>query len=240
MTSGLTVANATANVDMPASLAAPREYGRPPFVEFDYARINIRRRVMKRTIDIVGSVIALIVTSPVMLAVAIAVKATSPGPILFRHERIGHKGEPFTMLKFRSMAVNADRIPVPSTNIGKSARDPYKTRNDPRLTKIGRFLRKYSLDEFPQFINVLRNEMSLVGPRPQVRREVDLYGNWDYRRLLVKPGITGLWQVSGRSDLNWEDGMRLDLDYVENWSITTDVVILSRTAKAVLYAHGAY
>jgi exopolysaccharide biosynthesis polyprenyl glycosylphosphotransferase len=209
-------------------------------------------RVVKRTIDILGSVLALLLLLPAFLAIAMAVKLTSPGPILFRQKRIGQYGIPFTFLKFRTMHtandpqihkefvtrfINGDTRPAAETN-GKAV---YKITKDPRLTPVGGFLRRTSLDELPQFINVLRGEMSLVGPRPPILYELDAYDVWHRRRVLeVKPGITGLWQVSGRSRLRFDDMVRLDLRYAQAWSIWLDLKILVRTPKAVLLGEGAY
>jgi len=179
---------------------------------------------------------------PLLLLIALAVKLTSRGPVFYHHERIGLDGEPFKMIKFRTMVVGADTMAenLAKLNLAASPRDPFKFINDPRVTKIGGFLRKYSLDELPQFINVFKRDMSVVGPRPQVRSEVDTYDDQTMRRLLVRPGITGLWQVSGRSDLSWEDSVRLDLFYVENWSITADIVIALKTARVVFNHSGSY
>ncbi|MDR1807505.1 MAG: sugar transferase [Propionibacteriaceae bacterium] len=213
-----------------------------PLVQIDYPTLEGGRFAVKRGLDVLAAGLLLIALSPVFLVIALAVKLTSPGPVLFRQERVGRNGQPFKMLKFRSMVVGAHKsVPQPTDGSDHtSARDPFKLKNDPRVTKVGGFLRRYSLDELPQLVNVLKNDMSLVGPRPQVEREVQQYDDAAFRRLLVKPGITGLWQVSGRSDLSWEDSIRLDLYYVENWSVAGDLVILWRTIKAVLRPDGAY
>ncbi len=173
-----------------------------------------------------------------MLAIGILVKVTSPGPILFKQERIGKDGVPFFMLKYRSMVPNAaERV---SEVMGGEVKPFYKNENDPRITKFGRFMRRYSIDELPQIMNVIKGEMSIVGPRPQVAAEVEHYGELEYRRLLVKPGMTGLWQVSGRSALSPEASIRLDAYYAENWSIAGDFVIVLKTVKAVIGKDGAY
>ena len=178
--------------------------------------------------------------SPIMLAVAIAVKMSSPGPIFYWQERIGLRGQPFHMFKFRSMVQGADdQLQSLLDAQGTADRPLFKVINDPRITPVGRFIRRYSLDELPQFFNVLRGEMSLVGPRPQRESEVALYDAVAHRRLFMKPGISGLWQVSGRSDLDWDDAIRLDLYYVENWSMAGDVAILWRTISTVVAARGA-
>jgi lipopolysaccharide/colanic/teichoic acid biosynthesis glycosyltransferase len=164
----------------------------------------------------------------------------SPGPVLFRQERVGVNGRSFTMLKFRSMVVDADQQleALRADNISDGLL--FKLRDDPRVTRVGRWLRRLSLDELPQLVNVLTGSMSLVGPRPPLPSEVAAYDSSVRRRLLVKPGLTGLWQVSGRSDLSWDEAVRLDLRYVENWSLVLDLLILWRTGRAVLRRSGAY
>lgn len=226
-------------------IAGPRIHAAPvagqPLIRIDYPSLEGINQFMKRSFDVAGSLALILLLSPVMLAVALAVRATSPGPVLYRQERIGHSGRPFRMLKFRSMVVDADaHLADLLRHQGTADRPLFKVTDDPRVTDVGRFLRKYSLDELPQLFNVLRGSMSLVGPRPQRAAEVELYDAWAHRRLLVTPGITGLWQVSGRSDLSWEDSMRLDLYYVENWSLTGDLIILWRTIRAVIAPAGAY
>jgi lipopolysaccharide/colanic/teichoic acid biosynthesis glycosyltransferase len=182
----------------------------------------------------------LLAIAPTLLGIALAVKATSPGPVFYLSERIGRGGKPFRMIKFRSMFVNADSNIA--ALIERNGANPvfFKMKDDPRITPIGRVIRKFSLDELPQFLNVLRGEMSVVGPRPQVQREVDSYDGNMRRRLLVKPGVTGLWQVSGRSDLSLEDSVRLDLSYVENWSMVLDLLLIAKTIGAVARGEGAY
>jgi lipopolysaccharide/colanic/teichoic acid biosynthesis glycosyltransferase len=209
-------------------------------------------RMIKRAMDVLGSAMALILVWPIFLGAALAIRLSSPGPILFRQRRIGQYGVAFTCLKFRSMYTGNDpRIHIeyvkrfiggniaadtPGTN-GKV----YKITKDPRLTPIGQFLRKTSLDELPQLLNVLRGEMSLVGPRPPIPYELEAYDIWHRRRLLeVKPGITGLWQVNGRSRLAFDDMVRLDLRYATTWSLCLDLKILLRTPQAVLFGEGAY
>ncbi|SQC29681.1 Putative colanic biosynthesis UDP-glucose lipid carrier transferase [Rothia kristinae] len=172
---------------------------------------------------------------------ALLVKADSPGgPVLFRQERVGYQGEPFRMLKFRSMVPNAEQLKAQLMERNEGNGVLFKMADDPRITRVGRFMRRYSLDELPQLFNVLRGDMSLVGPRPPLREEVEHYEQDVHRRLLVKPGITGLWQVSGRSDLSWEESTRLDLYYVENWSVLSDLLILLKTVRAVVAKDGAY
>jgi lipopolysaccharide/colanic/teichoic acid biosynthesis glycosyltransferase len=203
---------------------------------------------VKRCIDIAGSSLALIVGLPAFAAIAIAIKLNSKGPVLFRQQRVGQCGNRFTFLKFRSMYVSNDptihREYIANLIAGKADTDGknvYKLTDDPRVTKVGRFLRKTSLDELPQFINTLRGEMSLVGPRPPIPYEVERYEIWHRRRLLdVKPGLTGLWQVTGRSKTTFDDMVRLDLRYAQSWSVWLDIKILWRTPRAVLMGDGAY
>ena len=195
---------------------------------------------MKRSFDIAFASLALVLTSPVLLAVAIAIKLDDGGPVLFRQQRVGRGGQPFVIHKFRTMCVDAEsKIAALIEQAGGSAL-LFKMEDDPRITRVGKVLRKFSLDELPQFWTVLTGGMSIVGPRPQVDREVAEYTPTAHRRLLIKPGITGLWQVSGRSELSIEDSIRLDLRYVENWSLTGDIAIILRTIKVVLFPSGAY
>jgi exopolysaccharide biosynthesis polyprenyl glycosylphosphotransferase len=198
------------------------------------------RRVVKSVADRVMAAALLVLTLPVFLSLALLVRLDSPGAVFYRHRRIGMRGNEFDLLKFRSMVVDADRHLEKLIDQSDGNAVQFKMRRDPRITRVGAFLRRYSLDEIPQLINVLKGDMSLVGPRPHVDREVAQYGDDMYRRLLVKPGITGLWQVSGRSDLSWDESVELDVRYVENWSLTLDVRILWRTARAVFAASGAY
>jgi lipopolysaccharide/colanic/teichoic acid biosynthesis glycosyltransferase len=222
----------------------------------DVSRDGSRRRlpvIAKRVIDIIGSAAWLIFFSPLLAAIALAIKLTSKGPVVFQQERLGQFGARFKCLKFRTMYADNDpkihqeyvkrfiagRPTGEATESGKP--DVYKLTNDPRVTSIGRLLRKTSLDEFPQFWNVLRGEMSLVGPRPPVPYEFEAYDIWHRRRVLeVKPGVTGLWQVSGRSRMSFDDMVRLDLRYSQSWSLWLDVKILIATPRAVLGGEGAY
>ena len=225
-------------------IAGPRIHARPvaglPLVHVETPRYEGADRFLKRAFDLVGSAVLLLVLSVPLAVVAVAVVATSPGALFFAHERIGKNGRPFQMLKFRSMVANADdQLERLLQSQGTSDKPLFKITNDPRITRVGAFLRRYSIDEVPQLINVLRGDMSLVGPRPQVAKEVALYNNAAARRLFVKPGMTGLWQVSGRSNLNWDEAVRLDLYYVENWSMTADIAILAKTVRAVLGSDGA-
>ncbi|WIB67964.1 sugar transferase [Curtobacterium sp. MCBD17_035] len=227
-------------------IGGPRIHTRPvqglPLIHVETPTYSGRKLYTKRVFDLVITGTLVIVLSPVFLLLAIAVKATSPGPVLFLQERVGLNGSTFRMIKFRSMVVDAEsRIQEVSKLDRAEGNDVlFKMRNDPRVTRVGAFMRRFSLDELPQLINVLTGSMSLVGPRPPLRREVDRYDPHVHRRFLVKPGLTGLWQVSGRSDLSWADSVRLDLYYVENWSTTGDLVILWRTFRAVIATRGAY
>ncbi len=199
------------------------------------------RQLAKSVMDRCAAAAGLLLLSPVLLAIAVAIRLDSQGPALFRQERVGKHGEHFTMLKFRSMTDRADEQVIDLRDGADAGNGVlFKMRQDPRVTRVGKFLRAYSLDELPQLINVLTGSMSLVGPRPPLQREVDLYGFDVHRRLLVKPGLTGLWQVNGRSDLSWDESVRLDLRYVENWSFAFDLMILWKTARAVLARSGAY
>jgi lipopolysaccharide/colanic/teichoic acid biosynthesis glycosyltransferase len=178
--------------------------------------------------------------SPVLLVLAIAIKVDSRGPVIFRQVRVGMGGREFNVFKFRSMVADADRMAATLAAQNETDGLMFKMRKDPRITRVGALLRKWSLDELPQLWNVLIGDMSLVGPRPPLPTEVAWYDQDVARRLLVKPGMTGLWQVGGRSDLPWEDGIRLDLYYVENWSLASDLAILWKTVGAVVKGRGAY
>jgi exopolysaccharide biosynthesis polyprenyl glycosylphosphotransferase len=225
-------------------VSGPRLEMRPvaglPLIHVEKPRYHGANRFGKTSFDLVFAIVALILLSPLMLFAAVAVKLTSRGPVLYRSERMGMDGRPFPMLKFRSMVAEADTHSATLSGHNEGAGVLFKLRDDPRVTRVGRVMRKYSIDELPQFINVLRREMSVVGPRPPLRVEVESYENEVHRRLLVKPGVTGLWQVSGRSDLSWEDSVRLDLSYVENWSMVGDMLIIAKTLKAVASHDGAY
>ncbi|NUR94042.1 MAG: sugar transferase [Kribbellaceae bacterium] len=196
--------------------------------------------LMKAVFDRVVALGIILLLSPVLIGLALAVKLTSAGPVLFRQQRVGRAGAEFTMLKFRSMYVDAEQRLSDLYALSDGNGVIFKMRNDPRMTPLGRWIRRFSLDELPQLFNVLRGDMSLVGPRPPLAEEVALYAADDSRRMLVKPGMTGLWQVSGRSDLSWDESVRLDLRYVDNWSMTLDLLILWKTVRAVIYGAGAY
>jgi len=210
-------------------------------------------RFVKRLMDIAGSFVALILCCPLFVLISLAIKLTSKGPILFKQERVGRYGSRFTFLKFRSMECDNDaRIhreyvkrfiagEADPSRVSQTQNAVYKIQSDPRVTRVGKFLRKRSLDELPQFINVLKGDMSLVGPRPPIPYELEGYQIWHRRRLLEsKPGITGLWQVHGRSRLKFDDMVRLDLQYAKTWSLWLDIKILLRTPKAILFGAGAY
>ncbi|MEZ0342887.1 sugar transferase [Mycobacterium sp. pV006] len=212
-----------------------------PLIHVEKPQYHGAARFAKRAFDFTFALIALIAAAPVMLVAAAAIKFTSRGPVFYCAERIGKDGQPFTMLKFRTMVDGADRQVVDL--LARNEFDGgvlFKMRDDPRVTPVGRLLRRLSIDELPQFVNVLKQDMSVVGPRPPLRREVESYDGKVSRRLLVKPGITGLWQVNGRSDLSWDESVRLDLSYIENWSMAGDLVIIGKTLRAVLRHEGAY
>lgn len=204
-------------------------------------RVRVPYAFWKRILDFIGSITLIIALSPILLAIAILVKLSSPGPIIYRQKRVGRYGVTFDFLKFRSMYRDADKRLAELLEQGNEKDGPiFKMRNDPRVTPIGRFLRKYSLDELPQLFNVLYGDMSLVGPRPPLPREVDQYDDKAFRRLSVPPGITCLWQICGRSDTSFEDWMALDSFYVEHMSFWLDLKILMKTPTAVLRGDGAY
>ncbi|MGN6274229.1 MAG: sugar transferase [Protaetiibacter sp.] len=227
-------------------VAGPRIHTRPvaglPLVHVETPRYEGAGRFTKRAFDLVGATLAIAVLSPLLLVTALAVKLSSRGPLLFRQERIGLHGRTFSMLKFRSMTADAEDRLQDLLAVQRDAGNEvlFKLQNDPRVTPAGRVMRRFSIDELPQLFNVLGGSMSLVGPRPPLPREVERYDDAARRRLLVRPGLTGLWQVSGRSRLSWKESVRLDLYYVENWSLMGDVVLLWRTVKAVLARDGAY
>lgn len=225
-------------------VAGPRISVRPvadlPLMHVEHAEFTQWRRLLKSTFDRLGAAVCLLLAAPVMLAVAAAIKLTDRGPVLFRQERVGLRGDRFEMLKFRSMRIDAEDMLDDLLTTSESSSILFKMRNDPRVTRVGQVLRRFSLDELPQLVNVLRGQMSLVGPRPPLPREVEQY-EWEvHRRFAVRPGITGLWQVSGRSDLDWHEGVRLDIRYVERWSLLLDILIICRTVGAVLRRSGAY
>jgi exopolysaccharide biosynthesis polyprenyl glycosylphosphotransferase len=225
-------------------VAGPRLVMRPvsdfPLIHVEKPQYNGAKKFGKTAFDLVFAASVLLLISPILLTLAVIIKFTSRGSIFYKSERMGMDGKPFQMIKFRSMVQDADKRVSDLAALNEGAGVLFKMRDDPRVTPVGKVMRKYSLDELPQFVNVLTREMSVVGPRPPLRSEVETYDGEVRRRLLVKPGITGLWQVSGRSDLSWEESVRLDLSYVENWSMTGDLLIIAKTAVAVAKSEGAY
>ena len=237
------------NVDMlvapgVADVAGPRMMVRPvaglPLLHIDKPRYEGANKFLKAAFDRLGAAAIVALLFPVLVCCAVAVKLSSRGPVFYRAERIGLNNEPFQMWKFRTMVDGADKQKEALAAQNQGAGVLFKIRDDPRVTPVGKVLRRFSLDELPQLFNVLGGSMSLVGPRPPLRDEVEKYSGLVTRRMLVRPGITGLWQVSGRSDLSWDESVRLDLSYVENWSIMQDAMILWRTLRAVLRSDGAY
>ena len=236
------------NIDLlisPGSLdvAGPRLSVRPaaglPLLHLDEAVLSRSQRASKRTLDIAGSLVAVILLSPVMAISLLAVRLTSRGPVIYRQSRVGRAGNTFTMYKFRTMTDQADSQ-LAALRKEHNLDDPmFKLSNDPRVTKVGGFLRRWSLDELPQLFNVLGGSMSLVGPRPHPLDDVDRYESDAFRRLALKPGMTGVWQVEGRSNLSWEQALQMDLHYVEKWSLESDLYLLAKTTKAVVTRSGA-
>ncbi|WP_281283871.1 sugar transferase [Modestobacter altitudinis] len=211
-----------------------------PLMHVERPEFTGLRRVVKAAFDRVAAGLVVLAIAPALLTIALTVKLTSRGPVFFRHERVGQDGQPFHVLKFRTMVPGSDRQIDDLRDQSDGNTVQFKMKSDPRVTPVGKYLRRYSLDELPQLFNVLGGSMSLVGPRPHVTREVEQYGFDMRRRLLVKPGITGLWQVSGRSNLSWDDSVRIDVRYVENWSLSFDLMIIAKTVGAVVRGSGAY
>lgn len=225
-------------------IAGPRIHMQPvaglPLIHVSTPRLDGGQYLLKRTFDVLAAGVGALLLLPVFIFVAILVKITSPGPIFYAQNRVGQRGAGFSMFKFRSMCVGADdRLPELLATQGTADRPLFKVQDDPRITVLGRFIRKYSIDELPQLLNVFNGTMSLVGPRPQCKAEVALYDHNAHRRLMVKPGMSGLWQVNGRSSLTWEQALRWDLYYVENWSLGGDMAIVLRTFRAVIKRDGA-
>jgi exopolysaccharide biosynthesis polyprenyl glycosylphosphotransferase len=227
-----------------ANVAGPRIHFRPaegmPLMHVELPIYEGGKHVVKRVFDILVSATALILLWPLFVIIPILIKRDGRGPVFFRQERIGRNGQPFPMVKFRSMVDHAEDRLAELVDQSDGNGMLFKLRDDPRVTKIGRMLRTSSLDELPQLWNVLVGQMSLVGPRPPLSSEVEKYEQHVLRRLYLKPGLTGIWQINGRSNLSWEDSVRLDLYYVENWSLTGDLLILWRTLKVILRPVGAY
>jgi exopolysaccharide biosynthesis polyprenyl glycosylphosphotransferase len=225
-------------------VAGPRIHFSPvaglPLIHLEEPQAGRARGALKRLVDVVGALVALVLLGPVMAAIALAIKLEDGEPVLFRQRRVGLHGEVFSCWKFRSMRPDAAELEASMRGEQGHVGALWKMRGDPRVTRVGQFIRRYSLDELPQLFNVVRGDMSLVGPRPQQEWEVAQYTSAAERRLLVRPGMTGLWQVSGRSDLSFSEAVRLDLFYVDNWSVLADLEILLKTIRAVLLPRGAY
>ncbi|MEO3822401.1 sugar transferase [Actinomadura sp. B10D3] len=211
-----------------------------PLLHVEHPELDGGRKVLKGLVDRVAALAGIVLLSPLMALIAVLIKLSGNGPVLFRQTRVGRGGREFTVLKFRTMVQDAEARRLELLSANENDGVLFKIREDPRVTAVGRRLRRYSLDELPQLFNVLRGEMSLVGPRPPLPEEVAQYGGDVYRRLVVKPGLTGLWQVSGRSDLSWEESVRLDLRYVDNWTLALDLQIMWKTWSAVVRGSGAY
>ena len=209
------------------------------YVHYTLHEPQLRMRAMKRLFDIVSSTGALWLLAPLFIAVAVAIRLTSRGPAFFRQQRVGLNGRTFNMLKFRSMVINAEELKASLTAANEQSGPVFKMRSDPRVTRIGRFIRKFSIDELPQLINVLRGDMSIVGPRPPVPGEVANYEAWQLRRLSVRPGLTCIWQVSGRSQISFDEWMYLDMQYIDHWSILQDLRLIFRTVPAVITGRGS-
>jgi len=211
-----------------------------PFLAFSQLKISVAERMLKRIFDVVFAVLALVLLSPVYFVISVLILITSGRPVFFSQKRVGLNGKVFNFYKFRSMVKNADQLISSAANIHTKDHVIFKDKKDPRVTPTGRFLRKYSLDELPQFFNVLINDMSVVGPRPALVHEVKKYDSMYERRLNVKPGVTGPWQISGRSDLDLQTSVALDLNYMVNWSFTRDLWIIIATIGAIFKGRGAY
>ena len=235
---GLILATSLANV------AGPRIHLRPveglPLIHVEIPQFEGGRHALKRGFDIAVAATALVVLAPVLAVVALVIRLDSPGPVLFRQERVGRDGTHFTMLKFRSMVATAEQELAALRERNEGAGALFKLRDDPRVTRVGRFIRKHSIDELPQLWNIIVGDMSVVGPRPPLPREVEVYADHVHRRLYIRPGLTGMWQINGRSTLDWEESVKLDLFYVENWSLVGDIVIMWRTLREVRAPLGAF
>lgn len=225
-------------------LAGPRIRTRPidglPLLYIEKPQFTGARRAVKDSIDVTMGALLLILSSPLLVLIALGVGLTSRGPVIFSQRRVGQNGQQFSLLKFRTMFRDAEDARAAIDHLNEHNGALFKIRRDPRVTAMGRFLRRFSLDELPQLLNVVRRQMSLVGPRPPLPSEVERYGDDVHRRLLVKPGLTGMWQVNGRSDLSWEESVRLDLYYVDHWSVGLDLILLGKTFLTVLRGRGAY
>lgn len=237
---GVDLVVSTGIMDVALSRMVMRPTAGLPLLHIEQPQYQRAKRFQKQAFDMCFALTALVLSLPVLIVAGLSIKLSSRGPVFYCSERIGIDGKPFAMLKFRTMVVDADkqRMALAQHNDGSGLL--FKIREDPRVTPVGRVLRRFSIDELPQFVNVLRREMSVVGPRPPLRSEVEAYDREIMRRLLVKPGITGLWQISGRSDLSWSQAVRLDLSYVDNWSMVGDVLIAAKTFAVVVKHTGAY
>ncbi len=211
-----------------------------PLLHVDRIRLERGNAALKRALDLVVASGLLLLTLPLWMVSAVAIRLDSPGPVLFRQRRLSRDGESFTILKFRTMSVDAEAKVAELQHLNQADGHFFKIVADPRVTRTGRWLRRWSIDELPQLLNVLRGDMSMVGPRPPLPEEVAAYDPWQLRRLRVRPGITGVWQVSGRSDVAFDEAVRLDLFYIENWSLGYDLYLLARTVGAVLSRRGAW
>jgi exopolysaccharide biosynthesis polyprenyl glycosylphosphotransferase len=211
-----------------------------PLIGIKTVSISAAARLVKRAMDIVGAALFLVVLSPLLAAIAILIKIDSPGPAFFRQTRVGRGGKEFTVYKFRTMRMHAEEELPQLAGLNEVKGITFKMREDPRRTRLGVFLRRWSIDEFPQFYNVLRGDMSLIGPRPPIPSEVARYEDWHMKRLEVSPGITGLWQVMGRSDLPFAEMVMMDIYYIENWSLALDLKIMALTIPTILSGRGAY
>jgi len=227
-----------------ANVAGPRIHFRPvdglPLLHVEIPQFEGGKHLLKRALDVTVSAAALLFLAPFFVIIALLVRSDSPGNAFFTQQRVGRNGRTFDIVKFRSMVSNAPELLADLTELSEGNGVLFKMKNDPRVTRLGRFLRKYSIDELPQLWNVFTGDMSLVGPRPPLPSEVLGYEDHVRRRLYIKPGLTGMWQVNGRSALSWEDSVRLDLYYVENWSVVGDLMIMWRTVRVVVQPDGAY
>lgn len=238
---GLEVALITSAADAAGHETQIRSIQDATILTLRLPQYSMSTRIVKRAFDIVLSLLALITSALITVPVALAIKLTDGGPVFYTQQRIGLRGEPFRMIKFRSMVINADAMKAElAKQSGQEGRFIFKMKDDPRITPVGKYIRRFSIDELPQFLNVLKGDMSIVGPRPPLPEEYAQYNQIYATRMLVKPGITGPWQVSGRSDLSAAESERLDVSYVQNWSIVGDLVLMLRTVSAVLAHKGAY
>ena len=239
-TEGVEASLAVDLYDMKIASSVMTEIDGIPLLSFTTVKVNEWQLMIKRIMDIIISLTAIFILSPIYIAAAVAIKLTSPGPVYFKQERLGLHGRKFKLLKFRTMRQEADRHLSQVNDLAEMTTDNFKQKKLKYITPVGRLLRKFSIDEFPQFFNVLVGEMSIVGPRPTVPCEVEKYKPWQRRRFSMKPGITCLWQISGRNEIGHDDWMRLDLEYIDNFSLWLDIKIILKTIPAVILAKGAY